>query len=346
MAFEFGINVDPGHWAANLSEPAALIAGDGFHSSRCALVLGREAQYQAYEQELAARGIWPIRCLTGESFTADERADDLFQDRISWWNVQLGAVEGHWEVGNEPEPGGGNASWTMSKPRFGKLIAQARDALGSDDYLISGGLVSGQPQWLEGVPEITLCDAKAIHFYEMRPSLNWPSPNWGHGALDFPFEAMSAAFDDDGIPWVVTEFGGDIDWFPDGEDQRAEYFRRTLDRFRAAPFISSALVFCLDVVMHPKYGLRDDTDALAGYLACAALAKAIPKPPPGGAAVGQTLEEFIADNTAKLGRIWVPPSANVIKRAAVTDHHLLIEYVDENGETWVTPLKQDDSFFE
>lgn len=62
--------------------------------------------------------------------------------------------------------------------------------------------------------------------------------------------------------------------------------------------------------------------------------------------VGQTLEQFITEHP-ELGQTWVKPKAiaKAIKRAAVTDHHLLVEYADEKGETWVTPLKQDDSFF-
>lgn len=68
----------------------------------------------------------------------------------------------------------------------------------------------------------------------------------------------------------------------------------------------------------------------------------------GGKQVGQTIEQFVEQHEADLGQVWVKPGtvSKKIKRIAITDHHILFEYKDENGETWVTPIHQDDSLFQ
>ena len=175
---------------------------------------------------LVACGMEPLPVLARESFA---KPDTQWRRQIEEWAIWLGGIR-HWQVGNEPDHKS-PSSWTMTEPGFSDLLRQARAAL-PDAYLIAGGMVSGNPDYLIDV-DLSSVDAISIHPYGQRP-IDWPDKTWGFGwAAD-----LLDRYKGFGKPLWVTEYGGPAEDFSSAA-LRASYYghmTRTISLQCAAAF--------------------------------------------------------------------------------------------------------------
>jgi hypothetical protein len=82
---------------------------------------------------------------------------------VQFWLTYYWGLYDAIEVGNEPDLES-PASWTMSQQEFSELLRATRDAAGPNVTLVSGGLASGQPDWLRSV-DLRPVNYVAIHPY-------------------------------------------------------------------------------------------------------------------------------------------------------------------------------------
>lgn len=144
----------------------------------------------------------------------------------------------YWQIGNEPD-GLEESSWSMSKARFSRYLQTAVKVF-DGRYVIAGGLISGDANWLMDV-NVSLVDAIAVHPYTQTPesvlrlldSYSW----WSK-------------------PIIISEFGGQTGLFND-EHERAVYHSEMIGALSSHALVGMASVFCYSDAMVDGFGIVD-----------------------------------------------------------------------------------------
>src|SRR3990167_5095500 len=171
-----GINTDPQHFSDDLAGHARNLKAAGFSMCRFPLVDGREQLAHDFCGALKDNEIEPLPVIVRESTQPGGLVSEYV---VLHWCAALDDVQ-HWQIGNEADHTS-PSSWTLGEDRFSMLLRNAREALGSGRYLIAGGMVSGNPAYLDGV-DLGPVDALAIHGYGQRPD-GYKDKDWGFGWL-------------------------------------------------------------------------------------------------------------------------------------------------------------------
>ena len=331
-----GINVDPAHWN-DLDALGGRMRADGFTWVRTVLKSGLEGFLDACEEHgLKVLGVVARESLQGSSF--DETADfyaNLYGDRISAW-----------EIGNEWDHVSGS-SWDLPGGEVTRLGEAFRSVL-PQGLLILGGQVSGDPNYLEDV-DLSIFDGDALHPYGQRPA-EWDDTHWGFGwARDLVTAYIVEIDADNGLPpalpiWI-TEYGATLTECRTPK-RRGVYYLEMLRTLIETPGVCAVFPFKYEDTGVPGFGLLDaDGNETPALTMIRDFLREIEIHPEEIKTVGQTLEQFIKTHEATLGKVWVKPKKGATGRYAITDEHYLVEYRDDTGTTWVTPLRQDSGFF-
>lgn len=144
----------------------------------------------------------------------------------------------YWQIGNEPD-GTEESSWSMSKQRFSRYL-QAAVRVFSGRYVIAGGLISGDANWLTEV-NVSLVDAIAVHPYTQTPE----------SAL-----TLLDNYSRWSKPIVISEFGGQTGLF-NNEHERAVYHSEMIQALSTHALVGMASVFCYSDAMVDGFGLVD-----------------------------------------------------------------------------------------
>ena len=258
-----GVNTDPRHWP-DFATHAQNLRAAGMQVARFPLAANSGVDYQAFCEALAAEGIEPLPVYASESVTIS----------LQSWQSQLGQTVHKWQLGNEPDSTDPSSSWVMTQTQLSRLLAEGRAALGSNVTLIAGGLVSGQPGWLDSV-DLSPVDAIGVHPYGQRPSPDFPNPTWEFGnAAD-----LINAYKRFGKPIWVDEYGAVLGQFTDA-NQRGQYYGQMLT-MAANNGCAAGIPFCWGDKMVPGFGLLDASDnPTPAYYAFQAAALALEQPQP------------------------------------------------------------------
>lgn len=169
------------------------------------------------------------------------------------------------QAGNEPDHES-PSSWTLSPQRLNELVEAVSGEFGRPVWL--GGLVSGQPSYLEEVMKANVSHV-AIHPYGQRVD-GFPHDGWGHGEIT-DLVAAYRSYLPKKTKIVVTEFGDPNKDFA-SEIQRAEYVTRMLQKLYDLK-VEAAFVFAYHDDVE-GFGLVDaDGSPRVSYHSFYALAK-------------------------------------------------------------------------
>jgi hypothetical protein len=131
---------------------------------------------EGYYAQLQALGIDIIFVLDSDSLTT--LGFDSWAGSLEWIANTLAHYAAAIQVGNEPDHVS-PSSWWLSKREFNFLLNRARHYFGPEKYLIAGGLVSGNVDWLNGI-ELDWVNAIAVHPYGRAPD-QLMYPHWYFG---------------------------------------------------------------------------------------------------------------------------------------------------------------------
>lgn len=155
----------------------------------------------------------------------------------------------YWQIGNEPD-GHEGSSWTMSKGRFSRYLQTAVRVF-NGRYVIAGGLISGDANWLTEV-NVSLVDAIAVHPYTQTP----------HSVMQ-----LLDSYSKWSKPIVISEFGGQTQLF-NNEHERAVYHSEMISSLSSHALVGMASVFCYSDAMVDGFGIVDSNgDAKETYAA-------------------------------------------------------------------------------
>ena len=293
----FGINSDPVSHYDDAGPSVEIARAAGFTAVRSPLWLryGPE-RHRRFFDALRAAGLRPLAVLHRDAFTASEWENGVYEGRVAWWHEELGpGVD--WEAGNEPEPGAGSASSTMTKQRFAAIIRQTRDAVGTD-RVISGGLVSGDPYYVldtdSGLQQtiIECCDGFGNHLYEetllrLIGTPYAPYAPFVERVLDYWLPAAVEVAGKLGLTIDVTEIGFGERFYGHDLDRVGGAFNAIINEL--LPHVRSIYPFCQDRIMVPDYGMRDGDAVFPSWNICSGFAQALNTiPNPTGEAAPQT----------------------------------------------------------
>jgi hypothetical protein len=169
---------------------------------------------------------------------------------------------------------------------FGSMLRAVFGAIkeASSATVVVGGLVSGDPSYLERVRAATgdgvlHADVVGVHPYGQRPTEDWPAPGWGMGLLSDLVRRYHATAHK---PIWITEIGIDDDSVQ-GEFPERAFTALNEELAQEAPY---AFWFCWSDGMVSPYGLlRVDAQKKASYTSFQTFArqpmvKEPPEPPP------------------------------------------------------------------
>lgn len=142
----------------------------------------------------------------------------------------------YWQIGNEPD-GTEQSSWTMSKGMFSRYL-QAAVRVFSGRYVIAGGLISGNANWLDRV-DLHLLDAIAVHPYTQTP--------------ESVIELLDR-YSRWSKPIVISEFGGQDGLFNNAHE-RAVYHSEMIHALSSHALVGMAGVFCFSDRMVDGFGI-------------------------------------------------------------------------------------------
>jgi hypothetical protein len=190
----------------------------------------------SYFQELRAHGIRILLVLARES-----------GGDIGAYARLYGSLVDCVQPGNEPDHVS-PSSWTMTQAEFVSLGKAARQLFPTTP-IVTAGLVSGHPSWLDGL-DLSWADALAVHPYGKSPDPQWPHPGWGTGFMGDLLDGYAAY----GKPLLVTELGLSTDQVT--PEFQAEYLDRCAGYLNHRADVEAWLWFCLDDErMVPQFGL-------------------------------------------------------------------------------------------
>lgn len=225
---QLGLNIDPNH---GFSVQDVLDTNAEF--VRFPFWWQTGFNYKLWCDTLQARGVEPMAVLDKRAFMFDDKSSII--TRMNRLREKLPALY-YWQIGNEPD-GTEESSWSMPKLRFSRYLQAGVKAF-AGRYVIAGGLVSGDTNWLRGV-DISLIDAIAVHPYAQTPT----------SALQ-----LLDSYSRWNKPIVVSEFGGQDELFNDAHE-RAVYHTDIMRNFSSHPLVGMASVFCFSDKMVPGFGL-------------------------------------------------------------------------------------------
>lgn len=175
------------------------------------------------------------------------------------------------QVGNEPDLAS-PSSWSMTQADFVQLGQLARELFGPAMPLVTAGLASGHPEWLQGV-DLAWADAVAVHPYLK----DAPNPS---DLEDLPdVNVLLDQYKAFGKPLIVSEWGW---WGTDEKRGREEVSDMAMWAAHTGQ-IAAYFHFCYTDAMVPPFGLyrADGTPkpALDAFKQAAPLAVNYPWPP-------------------------------------------------------------------
>jgi len=215
----------------------------------CVRVVGeRDVDDAAYFRDLTDRGIRVWLVLARESFKGfgPMRADgqptpETITAAMAEYVRRYGGLLDVVEAGNEPDLNS-PSSWTQSADDFERLLWRARDQFGSEQQIVTGGLASGHPEWLEEVDSLERhgldwVNGVAIHPYGQAPDDRFPFvPEWYFGRVTDLVASYRDWLDAHGRPdkkLYISEWGApawDFDTtreIPEGADDVVRLLQRT-----------------------------------------------------------------------------------------------------------------------
>ena len=233
---------------------------------------GHQERYAAFARDAQAAGLQLLPVLDFRSFTpAGLASRDRIERRVHWWRSILGPTAPvlAWQFGNEPDQPNSPSSWKMEPGAFSSLLRSARCVLGEDTRILAGGLVSGNPAYLDGV-DLSPVDAIAIHPYTQTPE-----------TIELLLDLYQTKLREMGVrqpasrrPWI-TELGAPRDAF-NSEHEHALWHSHMIAKL-AELTIPACFVFCYSDLMAPGFGLVDENRN--PYESYAAVANASQPPP-------------------------------------------------------------------
>lgn len=189
------------------------------------MVFFNRPDYYDYHQQIKQAGLQSYAVLARESFGSASRADT-----VAALPTDLDGVA----IGNEPD-GDGPSSWQMTQSSYRRLIRDCAPAVRArcpSARVIAGGMVSGQPGWLEPVASDI---AQLVDFLDVHPYAK--DPNEAQVLLDQYWETYL-------IPLMVLEWNRPTD--------QISSFVQMLERTA-----HSSSWFCWSDGMVPGFGLLD-----------------------------------------------------------------------------------------
>jgi hypothetical protein len=210
----------------------------GSKSARC--VAYPDFDLTAWLRECQRLRLETILILGSESIGHDE---SRWAGAITDFRRRYGGLPTYWQIGNEPDARPNEqSSWNMSPSQYNRLLRTARIELGPEARLLTAGLVSGNPSWLNTV-ELQHVNGVAYHPYGKNPGALWRGEDWGTGEwlpLHLGYKAIADRYR---LPLFVTEVG----WQTEGngaipEELQAEYLTVMLRTI--SPHVASVLWFC------------------------------------------------------------------------------------------------------
>jgi hypothetical protein len=182
-----------------------------------------------------------------------------FANRCRQVAQHCGPLVQAYQIWNEPdflEPQSGYDPRLRAEV-FGRLLKAAFTAIKevSSATVVMGGLVAGQPGYLEQVRASTqgalYADAVGVHPYGQRPTQDWPRPDWGYGVLSDLIQGYHARAA--GKPIWITEVGTQ-DTAVQDEFPRRTFEALNRDLAEVAPHV---FWFCWSDGMVSPFGLVD-----------------------------------------------------------------------------------------
>jgi hypothetical protein len=237
----------------------------------------RFAFYDDYVGDLNKAGFNILMTLSHETYPvkpardADDATWDAYIDKFMGRCAQIAQHYGSqvqaYQIWHEPDglaPLPGYDPYVRPEV-FGRLLKAAFTAIKkvSSATVVMGGLVSGQPSYLEQVMTSTdgvpYANAVGVHSYDRRPTEAWPQPDWGSGILG---DLVQHYYDVARIPIWITEVGTN-DTSVQDEFPRRAFEALNEDLADVAPYV---FWFCWSDRMVTPLGLVDvDRGKKASY---------------------------------------------------------------------------------
>jgi hypothetical protein len=276
----YSLNIDPNNPAGNPNPAELRDLGvemvrytfyDGSGDDQ--LDPGKVNFYRQKAQAYQEAGIGSLVILTYDTYPnkpAPEAADpdwDNYINRFANRSAQIAQLlqpfRPAYQVWNEPDhPVHPGYSPTLREAVFGRMLRRTRDAVKSVDpqaLIVTGGLASGNPNWLKTVISSQggnlPADIVAFHPYGQRPDPDWPNPNWAFGYVGTLLNNYYKIGQNKPI-WI-TEMGVKEGDLGNNREQVAEflrrYYRTILKKF--SDKVQELFWFCYSDGMVPPFGL-------------------------------------------------------------------------------------------
>lgn len=221
--------------------------------------LRRDTDDSWFVAELRKRQIAVTVVLASDSVSDYPSFAEAITDyKERYWHLSV-----NWQIGNEPDHVS-PSSWTLPAERLNVYTTIARDVLGPEAYITLGGLVSGDPSYLDHV-DLRSVNAIGVHPYGKWPSSTSPREGWGYGPVADLLLAYREKLNTRNAKRVaihVTEYG-----VPRGEIPNVEaYLRDMAHAIAATGLVGDINQFCLSDKDVAPYGLFDQSGTLQSAL--------------------------------------------------------------------------------
>lgn len=296
----YGLNIDP---LNSLGNPSATQLLDlGVQNVRFAykdatagpdLDLNRAQFYQHKIETLFNAGISSTLILTGESIpgapaaSASDADWDNYITRFADRAARIAQTMVEWQpalqIWNEPDLPNPSPAYnpTLRPAVYARMLTRCHNAIkavNANLKIVTAGLVSGQPSYLQQVFNAgggkLSADAIAVHPYDQRPEPTWPSANWRAGYVGDLIDRYRQVTV---LPQWLTEAGvNDL-------NIQAEYLTRLYKTIRSQDqgFVERVHWFAYSDAMAAPYGLVNATLQPKPAAEAYRTASAIPITPPG-----------------------------------------------------------------
>lgn len=203
------------------------------------LVLTQEYDLTFYYQQAQMLGLSVLGVLARESFH-DQPREPILADYADRYSKYLNLVQ----AGNEPDIDS-SSSWTMTKQQYVELGVQTAKAFSSEASIVSGGLASGQPDWLDGM-DLSWADAVGVHAYLK----DAPNPGDIEDLTDIT-TLVEQYKQRTNLPIFISEWG----WWGEQEPRAVEEVNDMAAWAAGTQDIVGFAYFCFSDVMVPPFGL-------------------------------------------------------------------------------------------
>ena len=231
--------------------PASDLASAGVKVAR--MVLYPNIDLRPIIQNYANSGIDSLLLIARESHGGEmgETFDaNVAQKWIKEYAYRYGSFPGvRWQWGNETDHVS-PSSWSLDRHDFEWGLQEMRKTIGPRAYLVTGGLVSGDPSYLDGV-DLSSVNAISVHPYGQAPDggdWNGLPGNFGQvGTLLARYRAYHPHI-------VVSEIG--VSTNECSEQMQARYCTAMMKALDALGFVDFACWFCWEDSMVDGFGVR------------------------------------------------------------------------------------------